>query len=417
MRSPELGRVPRSRFVQAVAPELTAGDPLAEAVASSALRVGVRTVAMRASLMRAAVTSGFGGPERLEVRDDVPVPEAAAGEVLVEVGACCCNNSDIWLREGAYGREDDPQARSGWLRGVEPPRFPLIQGADIVGRVVELGRGVEAGWLGRRVLVDHTLHDAASAEPYGIAGIFGSERDGGFAEYATAPVTSLGAIEADGLSDVQVAALGSASFVTAIRMLKRAGLTEGELVVIAGASGGVGTAAVQLAKLRGAEVIALADPGKADAVRDLGADAVVASRDADLQGAVRSASGGRAIDVAVDVVGGPSFPALLALLRPLGRYVTVGAVAGPVVELDLRTLYLKRLTLLGSTLGTVEDFHELVALINQGALMPAVAGTYALEDIHAAQAAFRDKQAAGNLVIRVTRDRRDNRTTGSVTPG
>ncbi len=95
--------------------------------------------------MRAAVTSGFGGPERLEVRDDVPVPEPAVGEVLVEVGACCCNNSDIWLREGAYGREDDPQAQAGWLRGIEPPRFPLIQGADIVGRVVELGEDVDAG--------------------------------------------------------------------------------------------------------------------------------------------------------------------------------------------------------------------------------------------------------------------------------
>lgn len=354
--------------------------------------------------MRAAVTSGFGGPERLEVRDDVPVPEPAPGEVLVEVGACCCNNSDIWLREGAYGREDDPQAQAGWLREGEPPTFPLIQGADIVGRVVELGDGVDAGWLGRRVLVDHTLHDAASEEPYGIAGIFGSERDGGFAEYATAPVASLGAIEVDELSDVQVAALGSASVVTAMRMLERARVVEDELVLIAGASGGVGTAAVQLAKLRGARVIALADRGKADAVRACGADAVVSSRDTGLQGAVRAAAGGRSIDVAVDVVGGPLFSTLLALLRPLGRYVTVGAVAGPLVELDLRTLYLKHLDVLGSTLGTVEDFHELVALVNQGRLTPMVAGTYALADIHAAQSAFKDKRTAGNLVIRVARD-------------
>lgn len=263
----------------------------------------VQNAGMRASVMRAAVTSGFGGPERLEVLDDVAVPEPAAGEVLVEVGACCCNNSDIWLREGSYGREDDSQAQAGWLREVEPPRFPLIQGADIVGRIVETGEGVEQGWLGRRVLVDTTLHDAASTEPYGIAGIFGSERDGGFAEYATAPVTSLGVVEVDDLSDVEVAALGSASFVTAIRMLKRARLVEGELVLIAGASGGVGSAAVQLGKLRGAQVIALSDPGKANTIRDLGADAVVASRDLDLPKAVRAACAGRNIDVAVDVVG------------------------------------------------------------------------------------------------------------------
>ena len=302
---------------------------------------------MRPSVMRAAVTSGFGGIDRLEVRDDVPLPRPAAGEVLVEVGACCCNNSDIWRGEGAYGREDDPQAQAGWLRGGEPPRFPLIQGADIVGRVVELGVEVQPCWLGRRVLVDHTLHDTRSAEPYGIAGIFGSERDGGVAQYATAPATSLGVITADELSDVQVAALGAASFVTAIRMLKRARLAAGELVLVAGASGGVGTAVV------------------------------------------------------VDVVGGPLFSTFLAVLRPLGRHVTVGAVAAPLVELDLRPLYLKHLDLLGSTLGTVEDFHELVALINERRLEPVVAETFALEDIHAAQAAFRHKQAAGNFVIRV----------------
>jgi NADPH:quinone reductase-like Zn-dependent oxidoreductase len=368
----------------------------------------VQNAGMRASVMRAAVTSGFGGPERLEVLDDVAVPEPAAGEVLVEVGACCCNNSDIWLREGSYGREDDSQAQAGWLREVEPPRFPLIQGADIVGRIVETGEGVEQGWLGRRVLVDTTLHDAASTEPYGIAGIFGSERDGGFAEYATAPVTSLGVVEVDDLSDVEVAALGSASFVTAIRMLKRARLVEGELVLIAGASGGVGSAAVQLGKLRGAQVIALSDPGKANTIRDLGADAVVASRDLDLPNAVRAACAGRNIDVAVDVVGGPLFSILLTLLRPLGRYVTVGAVGGPVVALDLRTLYLKHLELLGSTLGTVEDFHELIALINQRKIRPVVAQTFPLEDIHAAQTAFRNKQTAGNIVIRIARERRDN---------
>ena len=368
----------------------------------------VQNAGMRASVMRAAVTSGFGGPDRLEVLDDVAVPEPAAGEVLVEVGACCCNNSDIWLREGSYGREDDSQAQAGWLREVEPPRFPLIQGADIVGRIVETGEGVEQGWLGRRVLVDTTLHDAASTEPYGIAGIFGSERDGGFAEYATAPVTSLGVVEVDDLSDVEVAALGSASFVTAIRMLKRARLVEGELVLIAGASGGVGSAAVQLGKLRGAQVIALSDPGKANTIRDLGADAVVASRDLDLPNAVRAACAGRNIDVAVDVVGGPLFSILLTLLRPLGRYVTVGAVGGPVVALDLRTLYLKHLELLGSTLGTVEDFHELIALINQRKIRPLVAQTFPLEDIHAAQTAFRNKQTAGNIVIRIARERRDN---------
>jgi D-arabinose 1-dehydrogenase-like Zn-dependent alcohol dehydrogenase len=151
--------------------------------------------------MRAAVTTGFGGPEMLEVRDDVSVPKVVAGEALIEVSACCCNNSDIWLREGAYGREDDPEARSGWLRGAKAVEFPLIQGADIVGRVAAVGAGVDQELVGSRVLVDHTLHSDDSEEPYGIAGIVGSERDGGFAEFATAPAANLGVIDSE-MSDV-----------------------------------------------------------------------------------------------------------------------------------------------------------------------------------------------------------------------
>lgn len=349
--------------------------------------------------MKAAVTTAFGGADKLEFREDVPVPRPHDGEVLIEVGACCCNNSDIWLREGAYGREDDPNAKANWLRGAKPPEFPLIQGADIVGRIVEVGRNVDDGWLSKRVLVDHTLHDDASNEPYGIAGIIGSERDGGFAEYATAPVENLGVIEDEALSDIEIAALSSASFVTAMRMLERTELAEGETVLITGASGGVGTAAVQLAKLRGATVVALAGATKTEEVKACGADIVVPSRTPDLASAVRDAAAQEFVDVVADVVGGAIFTDLLTLLRPLGRYVTVGAVADALVELDLRTLYLKHLSLLGSTLGTKDDFRRLIRLINEGAVRPVVGGVFSLEHIHTAQDTFRGKDYVGNLVI------------------
>jgi NADPH:quinone reductase-like Zn-dependent oxidoreductase len=170
------------------------------------------------------------------------------------------------------------------------------------------------------------------------------------------------------------------------------------MILITGASGGVGSGAVQLARLREARVLALAGSRKEQAVRELGADLVVASRSTNLAEHVLAANGGP-VDVVADVVGGSIFAGLLRVLRPLGRYVTVGAVGGPVADLDLRTLYLKHLDLLGSTLGSHDDFTRLVRLINEGRLRPALGGTFPLDRIHDAQEAFRRKDFVGNLVI------------------
>lgn len=349
--------------------------------------------------MKAAVTLGFGGPDQLVIRHDVPKPVQRKGEALLRVSACCCNNSDIWLREGAYGKEDDPEATAGWLRGVQPPRFPLIQGADIVGHVVSVADDACRDLIGKRVLVNHTLYDDDSREPYNIAGIIGSERDGGFAEFAAVPIENLGIITSN-FTDVEVAALGSASFVTAIRMIERARLASGETVLVTGASGGVGTAVVQLAKLRGARVVAMANSGKEARLRSIGADHVVPSRSTRLANDVGEAAGGQ-IDVVMDVVGGAVFPTLLQILKPLGRYVVVGAVAGPIATLDLRTLYLKHLELLGSTLGSRENFDELIILINTKKVAPMIGGVFPLNEIHLAQDSFREKNYVGNIVITV----------------
>jgi NADPH:quinone reductase-like Zn-dependent oxidoreductase len=349
--------------------------------------------------MKAAVTTGFGGPERLVLKDDVPTPVPADGEVLVRVTACCCNNSDIWLREGAYGREDDPSATAGWLRGAQPPRFPLIQGSDIVGHVIDAGNKRDQHLVGSRVLVNDILYSDSSSEPYGIAGIIGSERDGGFAQFTAVPTENLGIITCD-FTDIEVAALGSASFVTAIRMLKRARLRAGETALVTGASGGVGTAVLQLARMEGIRVIAMANAGKEKLVESLGADCVIPSRSTRLAEDVMSAAHGQ-VDVVLDVVGGPIFPTLLQVLKPLGRYVVVGAVAGPITNLDLRTLYLKHLDLLGSTLGSKADFDLLVSLINEKKLRPVVGGVFRLEEIHGAQQFFRAKNYVGNIVIEI----------------
>jgi NADPH:quinone reductase-like Zn-dependent oxidoreductase len=177
-------------------------------------------------------------------------------------------------------------------------------------------------------------------------------------------------------------------------MLARAGLHAGETVLVTGASGGVGSAAVQLARRRGGQVIALAAAAKAAEVRRLGAQRVL-PRDADLATALARGS----VDVVIDVVGGGQFPALLAALRRGGRYAVAGAIAGPIVELDLRTLYLKDLRLLGCTLPGPGLFRNLVGYIERGDIRPVVARTYPLASIADAQREFLIKRHTGKIVL------------------
>lgn len=345
--------------------------------------------------MKAVLLNGHGGPEKLEYREDVPVPEPGPSEVLIKVGAAGVNNTDIWTREGAYGSEDDPESTGGWRR--EPMEFPRIQGLDIVGRIEKIGQSVPESRVGERVMVDFVLYSGEGEEGLVEADIIGSERDGGFAEYVVVPYENAHHINSS-LTDKQLATFPTA-YVTALRMLNRVRLKEGETVLVTGASGGVGSALLQLAKVRGARVIALVGAGKEDRARSLGAEATVTRGVSDLIGSVSEAAKGSTIDVVADVVAGEIFSDLLNILRPLGRYVTAGAIAGPVVRLDLRTLYLKHLELIGSTVGTREEFAELVSLLEEDKLEPLLAGTYPLSEIKRAQEDFKKKDFFGKLVL------------------
>ncbi len=355
--------------------------------------------------MRAALLTGRGGPEVLVVRDDVPVPAPADDEVLVQVAACGVNNTDINTRVGWYSRSVTgatsgggfEEARSDdatWGRGGLT--FPRIQGADPSGRVVAVGAGVDAGIVGRRVMVDPWIRDAENPGDRSLAGYLGSERDGGFAEFVAVPARNVHPLTTE-LSDVELASL-PCSWSTAQHMLHRVGLADGQRIAVTGASGGVGTALVQLAKVRGAHVTAIAGRSKLDAVAALGADALVARDEPDLGAAAVSAGGGP-FDVVADVVGGDDFPGWLDALRRGGRYVTAGAIAGPIVPLDLRTLYLNDLELYGATVFEPQVFADLVALVEQGAITPVVGATFPLEEIHAAQAAFERKEHVGAIVL------------------
>jgi len=355
--------------------------------------------------MTAALLLGNGGPEMLEVRDDVPVPQPAADEVLIAVGACGMNNTDINTRVGWYsktvtaGTAGEGYAAVGdddttW--GGSGLSFPRIQGADICGQVVAVGADANDSLMGRRVLVDPWIRDSDHPLDRELAGYLGSERDGGFAQYATAPARNVHTVESS-LTDAELATFACSSS-TAEHMLSRASVGEGETVVVTGASGGVGSALVQLARRRGARVVAVAGQVKLEVVAELGADAVVAREGAELHAAVAAAADAP-VDVVADVVGGPDFAGWLDLLRRGGRYVTAGAIAGPVVELDLRTLYLDDLSLFGATVFPPGLFADLVGYIERGEIRPLLAGTYPLAEIHDAQEAFTMKQHLGNLVL------------------
>ena len=354
--------------------------------------------------MCAVLLKGHGGYEQLEYRDDVPVPRPEAGEVLVRVGAAGVNNTDINTRAGWYSKDvtegttaegakggysDADAGDTSWAGAAFS--FPRIQGADVCGRIVAVGDGVDTGRIGERVLIEPCLREPAGWQPY-RAWYFGSECDGGFAQYAKAPGVHAYRIES-GLSDAELASF-PCSYSTAENMLTRTGLEAGETVLVTGASGGVGSAAVQLAKRRGARVVAVASPAKAKEVMALGADETV-PRDADLIAQL----GRDAVQVVVDLVAGPRWPQLLEILDRGGRYAVAGAIAGPIVEMDVRTLYLKDLKLFGCTVLEGEVFGNLVGYIERGEIRPVVARTYPLREIAAAQQEFLGKRFTGKLVL------------------
>jgi NADPH:quinone reductase-like Zn-dependent oxidoreductase len=328
--------------------------------------------------MLAVVTTGNGGLERLELRE-VRRPRPDEGEVLVRVLAAGVNATDVNTRVGWY--ED-----GGWS---SPSPFPFIQGTDCCGIVEEAGAGAGESLVGRRVLVRPCMRPRGFGSPDTVW--FGSDFDGAFAQYAIVPASEAFAVDG-GLSDPELAAVPCA-YGTAENMLLHAGVRPGQHVVVTGASGGVGSAAVQLAALRGAEVTAVTSRGKEAAVLELGATRAVGRDDP------AGALGEQTADVVVDNVSGPGFDDCLSLLRRGGVYVTSGAIAGPKVTLDKRTLYLRDLTLRGCTAWAEAVFPSLVTRIACGELRPAVAATFPLERIAEAQTEFAKKRHVGSYVL------------------
>jgi alcohol dehydrogenase len=340
--------------------------------------------------MQAVYLTGYGGLDRLRVVNDAPVPVPQPGEVLIRVGACGINNTDLWTREGAYGEGE----QAAWMG--QAFSFPRIQGLDAVGRIVAVGSDADWHRFGQRVMVNPCLY-AGDADGLEGLQVVGSERDGGFAQFLCVPAENALAIRSP-CSDAELATFMT-PYMTAEHMLRRADVNAGERVLVTGASGGVGSALVQLALLRGAEVVAVCSQAKVAAVRALGAHTVIAREQGDYRASLVALDAMKPFDVVADIVAGDQLAQCLDLLGHGGRYVTAGAVAGAMVRVDWRKLYLRQLSLFGVTMGTAADAQVIVDHIEAGRLRPLLAGSFPLQDIARAQQVFATRSHVGSWVL------------------
>ncbi|MGY5452538.1 alcohol dehydrogenase family protein [Agarivorans sp. MS3-6] len=340
--------------------------------------------------MRGVQLTGHGDIDKLRIARDIPIPPLGAGDVLVKVAAAGVNNTDINTRIGWYSKSDAADDAS-W--SSEALCFPRIQGADVCGYIAAVGERVNNNRIGERVLIEPCLTEVNGSQ-LEQAWYFGSECDGGFAEYTKVASRHAYKVTSD-LSDTELASF-PCSYSTAENLLTRSAVKAGERVLITGASGGVGSAAIQLAKARGAYVLAVTSQDKQQMISELGVDEVLL-RENKLSESVPANS----VDVVIDLVAGKQFPQLLEVLRSKGRYAVSGAIGGAMVELDVRTLYLKDLSFFGCTVIEPQVFGNLVRLIEQQQVRPLLAHTFPLEDIALAQATFLEKKYLGKIVLKI----------------
>lgn len=342
-----------------------------------------------AKMMRAAIFEDFGGPDVVKIQK-VPIPEPGPGEVRIKVEAAAMNHLDLWVRRGLP---------------IETP-MPHIGGSDIAGVVDAVGPGADEVPIGTRVVVDPSLdyswydgQDRGESFEEPPFRIIGEHTQGGFAEYTVVPAANLLEIP-DGFSSTDAAAAGMV-FVTAWRALvKRGRLRAGESVLITGASGGVGTAAVQVARRAGARVFAVT--GGVESVtrtQALGADIVYDRFEVDFSREVWRDTYKRGVNVVFDTVGEEIWPECLRALSRGGRLVTSGATTGSRGVTELRLVFWKQLEIMGSTMGTPTEFREVMRLVFDGVFEPVVQEVMPLSDAARAHEILEEGQIIGKLVL------------------
>ena len=342
--------------------------------------------------MKAVLFHKHGGPEVLEYTD-FPTPKPKAGEVLVRLRAAALNRMDITVRNGWPGEKLD---------------FPHINGADGAGEVEELGDGVSGFRIRDHVVINANL--GCGKCEYCLSGfdnmcldwhLLGETVCGTYAEYVNLPARQL-YILPDGF-DFHAAAAAALVYQTAWHsLITRGNLRAGETVLIVGASGGVNTASVQVAKFSGARVIVVgSDAKKLDLAKSLGADILIdRSKEEDWSKAVFLATGKRGVDIVVDNVG-TTFMSSLRALRKGGRLLTVGNSGAPKFEIDNRFIFAKHLSIVGSTMSNLKDFKTVMDLVVAGKLKPVMDRTFALKDAAAAQERLERSEQLGKITLEI----------------
>jgi len=357
--------------------------------------------------MKAMVLTGHGGVDKLEYQD-VPVPTPGPGEVLVQVTATAKNNTDRKAREGLYPTKKG-EMTSFQMGGKPTLVFPRIQGADIAGRVMTVGDGVDESRIGERGLLDFNIYANDRRDINLTPDYFGHGADGGYAEYVALPSDQFHHIPNAELADAEVASMGMCSYQTAMHMLTSANIKAGERVLVTGASGGVGTALIQLCRIMGAIPYALSKQDKAAALLELGAEAVLDRSDMEsFVDRVKAETGGKPIDAVMDLVGGEMtdvfIDTMIFDMNARGTYPRLsiaGASGGNISEILWTRIYLYQVQIFGVSHGTREEAEQLMAWIRGGQLKPVLHGAFRLSDLHRAEEYFvnRGSNYLGKIVI------------------
>lgn len=341
--------------------------------------------------MKAVVINKNGGPEVLEYTE-VPKPKIGHGEVLIRVHACALNHLDLWTRQGLRDKAN----------------FPYILGSDIAGEVAEIGPGVTRTQVGDKVIIAPGVSDQVCE--FCLNGqdnlcpqykILGHLLPGGYAEYVSVPQVNVYPLP-EGLNYVEAAALPLVSMTAWHMLITRAQLKPAETVLVLGAGSGVGSAAIQIAKLAGAQVITTAgNEEKLKKAKELGADFGINHSTQDIAAEVKKITKHSGVDVVFEHIGQATWDKSLASLKPGGRLVTCGATTGPQVQLDLRRLFVHQWSLLGSFMGTKNEFNIILQLVAQKKLHPVIGRTFPLAQAADAHRYMEDREQFGKVVLEI----------------
>jgi zinc-binding alcohol dehydrogenase/oxidoreductase len=335
--------------------------------------------------MKAIILRDLGEADNLRM-EELPDPKPGPNEVVVRLEAAALNHRDVWIRRGLYA-------------GI---KLPIILGSDGTGQVAAVGEGVERHWMGQSVVINPSLDwgpdDRMQGPNFRILGL---PDDGTYAQLVKVPAQNLHPRPA-GLSVEEAAAIPLAGLTAYRALVTKAKVQAGETVLVTGIGGGVSTFALQIARSRGARVLATSgSDAKLARAKELGAEGGVNYKNPDWAKEVVKLAGGEGPDVVIDSAGGATFVKAIELVRPGGRIVTYGATTGAAEKIEVRRIFWKQIAVLGSTMGTPREFQEMLGLFGPGGLRPVIDQVFPLADAPAAHRRMEEAGQFGKIVLRI----------------